>query len=133
MRSKEEKLSILSELIAFAKVDQEIKVEEYDFLLSVAHLLEVKKATLDSLIKKERKVILAKRQADRIIQFHRLLLLMNIDDEQHSKEVSKLYNIGLKMGLPPSVIGQVLEIMHHYPNKMVPPKVLIDLFRAHYN
>ena len=58
---------------------------------------------------------------------------MNIDNEQHKKEIEKLHNIGLWMGLPPSAISQVLEVMHQYPNKAVPPDVLFAIFRAHQN
>jgi hypothetical protein len=37
------------------------------------------------------------------------------------------------MGLPPSAIQQVLSIMHKYPNRVVPPEVIISIFKAHYN
>lgn len=133
MNSYQDKLSILSELIAFARVDYKIKEDEYDFLLSVANLMKVKKTSLDELLKKTVEISVPKTQIDRIVQFHRLLLLMNIDNEQHKKEVEKLHNIGLWMGLPPSAISQVLEVMHQYPNKAIPPKVLLNIFRAHYN
>ena len=58
---------------------------------------------------------------------------MNVDQEQHRLEIKNLYNIGLRMGLPPSAIDQVLEVMHQYPDKVVPPDVLLNIFRAHYN
>lgn len=133
MNSYQEKLSILSELIAFARVDYKMKDDEYDFLLSVANLMEVKKSSLDNLLKNKTEISIPRTQTDRIVQFHRLLLMMNIDNEQHKKEVEKLHNIGLWMGLPPSAISQVLEVMHQYPNMAVPPKVLLGIFRAHYN
>lgn len=133
MNSYQEKLSILSELIAFARVDYKMKDDEYDFLLSVANLMEVKKLALDNLLKNKTEISIPRIQTDRIVQFHRLLLMMNIDNEQHKKEVEKLHNIGLWMGLSPSAISQVLEVMHQYPNKAVPPKVLLGIFRAHYN
>ena len=133
MNTYQEKLSILSELIAFARVDYRIKDDEYDFLLSVANLMEVKKSSLDSLLKKKSEITIPTTQMERIVQFHRLLLLMNVDNEQHKKEIEKLHNIGLWMGLPPSAITQVLEVMHQYPNKVVPTDVLLRIFRAHYN
>lgn len=133
MNSYQDKLSILSELIAFARVDYQLKEDEYDFLLSVANLMKVKKTSLDALLKNSIEISTPKTQLDRIVQFHRLLLLMNIDNEQHGKEVEKLHNIGLWMGLPPSAITQVLEVMHDYPNMVVPPKILLNIFRAHYN
>ena len=133
MNSYQEKLSILSELIAFARVDYKIKDEEYDFLLSVANLMNVKKTSLDELLLQTTEISVPKSQIDRIVQFHRLLLLMNIDNEQHDKEIEKLHNIGLWMGLPPSAIGQVLEVMHQYPNNAIPPEILLNIFRAHNN
>ncbi len=132
MSSFEEKLSILSEMIAFARADHVITDSEYHFLMSVAEQLGVDQETFESLFETKVKKIMPKTQAERILQFHRLVLLMNVD-EQHELEVTKLHNIGLGMGLPPSAIEQVLEIMHKYPNKIVPPDVLINIFKAHYN
>lgn len=133
MSTYEEKLSILSEMIAFAKVDDIVKEPEYNFLLSVALKLEIEKSIFDDLFENESEHIIPKTQADRIVQFHRLLLLMNVDKEQLQFEVSRLHNIGLSMGLPPSAISQVLEVMHQYPDKVVPPDVLINIFKAYYN
>lgn len=133
MSTYEEKLSILSEMIAFARTDYAIKDSEYEFLLGVASQLGVDKDTFDSLFDTKVEKIMPKTQAERILQFHRLVLLMNVDHEQHQLEISQLHNIGLGMGLPPSAIEQVLTVMHQYPNKIVPPEVLIDIFKAHYN
>ncbi len=133
MSTYREKLSILSEMIAFAKVDKTVKESEYNFLLGVASQLGVDKETFDSLFKAEAEHIIPKTRADRILQFHRLVLLMNVDQRQHDMEVGRLHNIGLGMGLPPSAIEQVLTVMHRYPDKIVPPDVLIGIFKAHYN
>jgi len=133
MSSLKEKLSILSEMIEFAKIDGVIKDPEYSFLLSVASQLGVDRETFNSLFTSEIEHIVPKSQAERILQFHRLVLLMNVDQVQQDLEVSRLHNIGLGMGLPPSAIEQVLSIMHRYPNNIIPPDVLIDIFKAHYN
>ncbi|MDC6367431.1 MULTISPECIES: TerB family tellurite resistance protein [Flavobacteriaceae] len=133
MSAYQEKLSILSEMIAFARVDQSLKQSEYQFLLKVASNLGIDKSTFEGLLKEKSPKVILKSQAERIVQFHRLLLLMNVDQEQHKKEINTLYNIGLKMGLPPAAIGQVLEVMHNYPDMVVPADVLINIFKAHYN
>lgn len=133
MSTYKEKLSILSEMIAFAKVDKNLREPEYNFLLGVASQLGIERETFDSLFNDEVEHIIPKTQADRILQFHRLVLLMNVDQNQHDIEISRLHNIGLGMGLPPSAIEQVLTVMHRYPDKIVPPEVLIDIFKAHYN
>lgn len=133
MKTYQDKLSVLSELIEFAIIDFRIKDSEYDFLLSVANLLEVKKSSLDNLLKKRISIKPPVTELEKVVRFHRLLLLMNVDQEQHKKEIEQLHNIGLWMGLRPSAIGQVLEVMHQYPNKMVPTEVLIGIFQAQQN
>ncbi len=133
MNTYEEKLSMLSQMISFAQADNVIKLSEYYFLLSVASSLGVEKSEFDSLLQDRPESKVLQTQAERIVQFHRLVLLMNIDGEQNPSEVGKLHNMGLWMGLPPSAISQVLEVMHQYPNKVVPPEVLLKIFTAHYN
>ena len=128
-----EKLGILAQMISFAKVDNEIKDSEYDFLLGVVKQLEVDKETFDSLFHKKVEKVLLKSEAERILQFHRLVLLMNVDQEQRLVEIEQLHNIGLGFGLPQAAIEQVLTVMHNYPDKVVPPAVLINIFKAYNN
>ncbi len=133
MNTEKEKLSILSEMISFARVDDTLKQAEYDFLFNVAQQLGVPKKVFDALFITEAEHVIPKSQADRLVQFNRLILLMNVDNTQELNEIKRLHDIGLAMGLPPSAIQQVLSIMHTYPNKIVPPEVLISIFKAYSN
>ena len=58
---------------------------------------------------------------------------MNVDQEQRLVEIEQLHNIGLGFGLPQAAIEQVLTVMHNYPDKVVPPAVLINIFKAYNN
>ncbi len=120
-------------MIEFAKVDETIKDSEYDFLRTVAEQLGVTQEDFEGLFEKEPERVIPKTEGDRILQFHRLVLLMNVDQIQEEVEVGRLHNLGLGMGLPPTAIDQVLSVMHKYPNNVVPPDVLISIFKAHYN
>ncbi|WP_026809507.1 hypothetical protein [Arenibacter latericius] len=133
MNTHKEKLSLLTEMISFAKADRAIKDSEYSFLVQVANHLGVDKETFDALFHKKVEQVVPRSESGRILQFHRLVLLMNIDQEQTVSEIERLHNIGLRFGLPQTAIDQVLKVMHDYPNKVVPPHVLIDIFKAHYN
>jgi hypothetical protein len=133
MNSYKEKLSILSEMISFARAEREIKDSEFSFLQGVAELLGVYQEDFEKLFNSKVKKIIPKSQPERILQFHRLVLLMNVDRKQEMNEIRKIHDIGLKMGLPPSAIDQVLVLMHRYPDKIVPPDVLFNIFKAHYN
>ena len=102
-------------------------------MLGVANQLEIDKETFDSLFHKKIEKVVLKSEAERILQFHRLVLLMNVDHEQRLEEIEQLHNIGLKFGLPQAAIEQVLTVMHLYPDKVVPPAVLINIFKAYNN
>ena len=133
MINRVEKLSLLSEMIAFAKYDKDIRSIEYNFLLGVAKQLEITREDFEYLIKHPVTYTHLKTHSERIVQFHRLVLLMNIDSENSSKGAIKLYNFGLRMGLSHESITKVLYLMESFPNKIVPPDVLIDIFRTQYN
>ncbi|TGV03006.1 TerB family tellurite resistance protein [Flavivirga rizhaonensis] len=135
MINRVEKLSLLSEMIAFAKYDKDIKEIEYNFLLGVAKQLDITREDFDYLIEHPVMYTHLKSHSERIVQFHRLVLLMNIDqeDDNNSAGAIKLYNFGLRMGLSHESITKVLYLMESFPNKIVPPDVLIDIFKTQYN
>lgn len=139
MINRVEKLSLLSEMIAFAKYDKDIKNIEYNFLLGVAKQLDITREDFEYLIEHPVTYTHLKSHSERIVQFHRLVLLMNIEqefgeeNENNSAGVIKLYNFGLRMGLSHESITKVLYLMESFPNKIVPPDVLIDIFKTQYN
>ncbi|OIQ19392.1 TerB family tellurite resistance protein [Lacinutrix sp. MedPE-SW] len=133
MPNRVQKLSLLSEMIAFAKSDTQLKKIEYNFLLGVAKQLDISREDFDYLIDHPINYIHLKSHSERIVQFHRLVLLMHIDQERTREEVAKLYNYGLRMGLNHESITRVLYLMEGFPDMMVPAEVLIDIFKVQYN
>lgn len=133
MINRVEKLSLLSEMIAFAQADANIRSIEYKFLLGVARQLEISQEDFDYLFKYPVTYVHLKSHSERIVQFHRLVLLMNLDKDISSKELVKLHNFGLRMGLSHESINRVLDLMESFPNKIVPPDFLIDIFKIQYN
>ncbi|MFD2550295.1 TerB family tellurite resistance protein [Bizionia sediminis] len=126
-------MSLLSEMIAFAKHDNHIKSVEYNFLLAVSRQLEISREDFDYLIEHPVNYIHLKTHSERIVQFHRLILLMNINGTPSAKVKVKLYNYGLRMGLNFESINKVLFLMENFPNRLVPTGVLIDIFKLQYN
>ena len=58
---------------------------------------------------------------------------MNVDCNVTPREIVRLHNFGLRMGLGHESINRVLDLMESFPNKIVPPGVLIDIFKVQYN
>lgn len=128
-----EKLSLLKELIKLARCDHKVREQEYEFLLTIAKSLDVSNEDFDSLFEKHIEFSPPKSEFERILQFHRLVLLMNVDNESSESEVEFLKDIGIRIGLNPMATNQVLAEMNKYPNKVIPPERLIEIFKEQYN
>ncbi len=133
MINRVEKLSLLSEMIAFARIDNNLRAIEHKFLLGVAKQLEITREDYDYLLDNPVTHINLKSHSERIVQFHRLILLMNLDRDIADKDLIRLHNFGLRMGLGHEAINRVLDLMESFPNKIVPPDFLIDIFKTQYN
>ena len=132
-QSKEEKLSLLTELIKLAKVDKEVKEMEHQFLLAIANQLEISQEEFEPLFTQYIDFKPPNNEFNRIIQLQRLILLSSVDLENHPEELTAIKNIGINMGLNPLAIDEVLVKMHQYENKIIPPDVLIGIFTKTFN
>lgn len=130
---KETKLSLLSDMIALARSSEGIKDIELNFLIAVAAQMGISESEVHRLTRSNPKKIIIQSETERILHFHRLVLMMNIDQLTDNREILTVKNFGLKMGLNQEAIDKVLIIMNEYPDRVVPPDVLIDLFKAQHN
>lgn len=133
-RSKEEKLSLLFDLIHLVRADHAVNEKEYRFIRTVARHMQVQEQELQMLFTSKRpRFVAPKTEPERILQFQRLLLLMNIDQSRNPREEAALKNAALRMGLNPVAVEKVLTVMDDYPDRIVPPKVMIAIFKTYYN
>lgn len=133
MDSYEEKISLLSEMIAFAVIDGELHDREYDFLLLVSQELNVDKGTFLHLFSKRNEHVVVKDEFNRILHFYRLALLMHCDGILHEKEKFSINQIGINMGLNPSAMKRVLKMMETSPNQMIDPAIVVGAFQEQHN
>ncbi len=133
MQNREEKLSLLLDMIAFSVVDGKLDAREYEFLLLIARELQIDKIHFDELFHQEQKSGAIKSEAQRIHQFYRLALLMHIDGELHPNEEKSIFEIGIKMGLNPMAMRRILNIMKASDNKILNPNLIFDIFREQQN
>ena len=128
-----EQLGLLAELIKLARADQTVRHEEYNFLLNLALLLGVSKAELDTLFEELIECKPPKLENDRILQFHRMILLANVDHHIDKREMAFLRDAGIRMGLNPLTIEQVLQEMQTVENGKLSPEHLIKIFQVNHN
>lgn len=130
---KNERLSLLAELIKLAKADDEIREIEFQFLLSIAAQMGVTKEDFKILFEQYIEFNPPKLEFERIIQFQRLVLLMNVDLDINETELEYIKDLGMRMGLHPMATSEVLRVMHDYPTKVIPPERLISIFKTFHN
>lgn len=124
---------MITELIKLIRVDKRERDVEYGFLLKIAGQLGVSEAELVETFDKYADFVVPKNEPDRILQFYRLILVMNIDKEASNEEMNFIRNLGVKMGLPPEAIEKVFHIMNDYPNNTIPPEILESIFKKYDN
>ncbi len=133
MSTYQEKLSLLSEMIAFARIDGQIHERELQFLSIVASQLSVEKTDFESLFTNETDKIIQKSEHDRVLQFYRLALLMHADGILHKNEQIAIREMGINMGLSPFAMRSVLQEMQKSETGLIDPNVLLALFKAQHN
>lgn len=133
MNTETEKRSLLLEMIAFSTVDGKLHKREYDFLWIVAQELNIEFYDFKDLFHQEEMIVVIKSEFQRIQQFYRLALIMYCDGVLHEKESTAIRQIALEMGLNPSAVKRVLDLMKNAPNAMIDPKILLKVFQEQHN
>lgn len=133
MNNYQERLALLSEMIAFSVVDGRLHEREYLFLAMIAEELQINKEEFKNLFHQEEYPIVIKSEFERVQQFYRLALLMHCDGVLHEREQIKIHEIGINMGLNPHAIKRVLKAMEASPTKMISPEFLLEAFQEQLN
>ncbi|AOW09665.1 tellurite resistance TerB family protein [Flavobacterium gilvum] len=133
MGTKEEKISLLSEMIAFSVIDGRLHDREYQFLWIVAQELGIDKKEFRDLFHQELPTGVLKTEFERVQQFYRLALLMHVDGELHQKEEDAIRQIAINMGLNPSATSRILKLMKTAPTAIISPEVLLEHFQEQHN
>ncbi|AWI26141.1 excinuclease ABC subunit B [Flavobacterium pallidum] len=133
MNTYEQKISLLTDMIAFSIVDGKLHQREYDFLFIIAQELKIDKAVFDDLFHQELPVMSIKMEIHRIHQFYRLALLMHVDGILHEKEEIAIKQMAINMGLNPAATKKVLLLIKESPTRVIDPRQLMSAFKEQYN
>jgi hypothetical protein len=65
--------------------------------------------------------------------FHRLAIVIMIDNSINEKEKRYCFNLGIKMGLHPNAVGEIIEHAIGHGAAHTLPKDVMDIFRKYLN
>jgi uncharacterized tellurite resistance protein B-like protein len=129
----DEKLGLLKQLILVANADGKIKEAEYQLLLGLAANLDVSQEEFQKVFDLGIEVEMPKTDADRILQFHRMILMLNVDADPAPAEIDMVRKMGIMLGLNHQAIEIVLEEMKTHPNNLIPPDRMVQIFTKYMN
>lgn len=129
----ENKKALISDLIVMAQADEKVTSVEYDFIMRLALRMDLEQEEVEVLFKRPLPSKKFYTELDRITHFYKLVLVMNIDEEAHEKEITAIRNFGLKLGIRPGVLNQILIRMNSFDNKIIPVEELMKIFKTYYN
>ena len=131
--SFEEKLGLMKQLILIANADGKIQGIEYEMLLGLAENLGLNKTEFEQVFQTGIQVKMPVQLGDRILQFHRMVLLMNVDEVASEKEKEMIRAMGTMLGLNQQAVELVLSEMSFYPNNLIPPDRMVQIFTKYLN
>jgi hypothetical protein len=129
----DEKLGLLKQLILVANADGKIKEAEYQLLLGLAANLDVSQEEFQKVFDLGIEVEMPKTDADRILQFHRMILMLNVDADPAPAEIDMVRKMGIMLGLNHQALEIVLEEMKTHPNNLIPPDRMVQIFTKYMN
>lgn len=132
-KTLEEKLGLLKQLIIVANADGKIAESEYQLLIALAAQMGLTKDDVEKVFDPSIKVNMPQNDGDRILQFHRMILLMNVDINASPIEIETIRKMGIMLGLNPQAIELVFEEMKTYPDNLIPPTRMIEIFTKYMN
>lgn len=133
METHQEKLSLLQDLIALSEVDGNVSFSEENFIQTIAAKLGISENELTELKRNPVDYNPEDKEVDRIVQFYRLLLLMNVDHNRDEREIEFCKETALKMGLNPIATNTTIEQILKSETGMMSPDEVIQIFQPYHN
>lgn len=133
MLTYKEKLAVISQMIQLSKVDGIFHEKEFQFIKLMANDYNIKEEDLNELLELETIDTNFFNNFQRIEHFYRMALLVYSDKTVKEEEVNYIKNMGLRLGLSPIAIQNVLDEMQKSENSMISGEKLLEIFKRQEN
>lgn len=133
MDNHNQKLSHLRALYHLAHADNELTKVEATYIRIVAEHLGVAIHELETFDGSEPELDLPGREFKLYPLFHRLAIIIMIDNEIHKDERHYCFNLGVKMGLHPNAIGEIIDYIGKHGAMNTMPEEIMKIFKKYLN
>lgn len=131
MDNYEQKISHLKALYHLACADNVLTKVEAVYIKNVAERLGIQSEELLNFEQGEPKLELPDREYKIYALFHRLAIIIMIDNTMSDRERHYCFNLGIRMGLHPNAIGEIIDHIETRGSMDVMPAEIMDIFRKY--
>jgi hypothetical protein len=126
-----QKISHLKALYHLACADNVLSKAEAVYIRNVAERLGVDPKELEKFESNEPDLDLPDTEFKTQVLFHRLVIITMIDNEMTDLEKQYCTNLGIKMGLHPNAVNEVIELIKTRGTMRVMPMDIVNIFRKY--
>jgi hypothetical protein len=131
MDSYQQKVSHLRSLYYLAHADNVFSKAEAIYIKKVAEALGIDPAVLSTFEAKEPELDLPDREYKVYALFHRLAIMLLIDNGINEREKRFCFNLGIKMGLHPNAVGEIIDFVIRNGSMNTTPGEVMKIFRRY--
>ncbi len=133
MDNYEQKISHLKALYYLANVNGEFTEAQAIFIKNVAKRIGLSSDELEKFDGKEPKLDLPDKEYKIYALFHRLAIILMIGNKVDKIERNYCFQLGIRMGLHPNAVNEVIDYVVEHKTPATPPKEIINIFRKYQN
>jgi DnaJ-domain-containing protein 1 len=126
-----QKISHLKALYFLACADRVFTKSEAVYIKQVAKRLGISEAELEAFDDQEPELDLPDREYKVYALFHRLVIVTMIDDVLHPDEKKYCFDLGVKMGLHPNAVLEIITYVERNTVFDSTPDEIMDIFRKY--
>ena len=133
MDTHQQKISHLKALYHLASSDDDITKIELVYIKTVAERLGLQLEALGNFDGNEPTLELPNREYKLYGMFHRLAIIIMIDNTLDVQERQFCFNLGIKMGLHPNAVGEVIDHVVAKGSFNAQPSEIMTIFKKYLN
>ena len=131
MDTHQQKISHLTALSHLASSDDNIEKVELVYIKTVAERLGLHIDDLENFDGEEPTLELPNREYKLYGMFHRLAIIIMIDNALNVRERQFCFNLGIKMGLHPNAVGEVIDHVVAKGSFNAQPSEIMSIFKKY--
>jgi hypothetical protein len=131
LETHQQKISHLKALYHLACADNVLSKAESIYIKHVAKRLGISEEDLEHFDGSEPELELPDREYKVYSLFHRLAIMIMVDDTINHNEKRYCFNLGIKMGLHPNAIGEIIEHIVKNGAMKTSPVEVMNIFRKY--